>query len=163
MGALAVDMGFTQVSLSSSLMPMVKLVPRGYTAAADAYLTPHILAYVQRFKAGFEHGLEPPPPGAAAAAAAPSPPPSLLFMQSDGGLASAACFSGHRAVLSGPAAGVVGPVSGVPADTAGASKAPPSPPAPAPPPPEAPERPRSAGDAGAPLLLLPAALTTAPE
>ena len=32
-----------QVSLSSSVMPMVKMVPRGFTAAADAYLTPGIL------------------------------------------------------------------------------------------------------------------------
>lgn len=32
-----------QVSLSSAVMPMVKMVPRGFTAAADAYLTPGIL------------------------------------------------------------------------------------------------------------------------
>lgn len=36
-------MGLVQVSLSSVVMPMVKMVPRGFTAAADAYLTPHIL------------------------------------------------------------------------------------------------------------------------
>lgn len=42
-GELAKSMGFTQVSLSSEVMPMVKMVPRGYTAAADAYLTPHIM------------------------------------------------------------------------------------------------------------------------
>ena len=34
-----------QISLSSSVMPMVKMVPRGFTAAADAYLTPHIMRY----------------------------------------------------------------------------------------------------------------------
>lgn len=28
-------------------MPMVKIVPRGYTACADAYLTPHIKKYVE--------------------------------------------------------------------------------------------------------------------
>lgn len=28
-------------------MPMVKIVPRGYTACADAYLTPHIKKYIQ--------------------------------------------------------------------------------------------------------------------
>ena len=43
MGKLAKEMGFQQVSLSSEVMPMVKMVPRGYTAAADAYLTPHIM------------------------------------------------------------------------------------------------------------------------
>lgn len=32
-----------QVSLSHAVMPMVKMVARGFTAAADAYLTPHIL------------------------------------------------------------------------------------------------------------------------
>lgn len=42
-GAVAREMGFTQVSLSSEVMPMVKMVPRGFTAAADAYLTPHIM------------------------------------------------------------------------------------------------------------------------
>ena len=42
-GKLAKEMGFQQVSLSSEVMPMVKMVPRGYTAAADAYLTPHIM------------------------------------------------------------------------------------------------------------------------
>lgn len=45
-GQLAEDMGFTQVSLSSQVMQMVKMVPRGYTATADAYLTPHIMRYV---------------------------------------------------------------------------------------------------------------------
>ena len=35
-----------QVSLSSVVMPMVKMVPRGFTAAADAYLTPHIMRWV---------------------------------------------------------------------------------------------------------------------
>ena len=42
-GALACQLGFSQVSLSHEVMPMVKMVPRGFTAAADAYLTPHIL------------------------------------------------------------------------------------------------------------------------
>ena len=42
-GRLAEELGFTQISLSSVVMPMVKMVPRGFTAAADAYLTPHIL------------------------------------------------------------------------------------------------------------------------
>lgn len=42
-GKLAKSMGFKQISLSSQVMPMVKMVPRGYTAAADAYLTPHIM------------------------------------------------------------------------------------------------------------------------
>lgn len=44
--ALARSMGFAQVSQSSEVMPMVKVVPRGFTACADAYLTPHIIRYV---------------------------------------------------------------------------------------------------------------------
>ena len=95
-GALAASLGFTQVSLSSRVMPMVKIVPRGYTAAADAYLTPHIQAYIASFKAGFQGGLE------------EEGGTRLSFMQSDGGLSPVGSFSGHKAVLSGPAGGVVG-------------------------------------------------------
>jgi 5-oxoprolinase (ATP-hydrolysing) len=101
-GALCRRLGFTQVSLSHEVMPMVKAVPRGYTAAADAYLTPHILRYVADFKSGFEQGLESVLPGGKHC------PTRLSFMQSDGGLTPVQYFSGHRAVLSGPAAGVVG-------------------------------------------------------
>eukprot|EP00955_Chlamydomonas_euryale_P098301 365133-Chlamydomonas_euryale.AAC.6 len=39
-------------------MPMVKMVPRGFTAAADAYLTPHIMRYIQTFQSGFDEGLK---------------------------------------------------------------------------------------------------------
>lgn len=93
-GNLATSMGFTHVSLSHKVMPMVKMVPRGFTAAADAYLTPHIMRYVQAFEAGFDDGLLRGVP--------------VYFMQSDGGLAGADAFSGHRAILSGPAGGYVG-------------------------------------------------------
>lgn len=41
-GELAKLVGFTQVSLSHEIMPMARIVPRGFTACADAYLTPHI-------------------------------------------------------------------------------------------------------------------------
>eukprot|EP00775_Hariotina_reticulata_P006718 gene6718-6939_t len=92
-GQLATEMGFKQVSLSHAVMPMVKMVPRGFTAAADAYLTPHILRYVVAFQSGFDAGLD---------------KVQLLFMQSDGGLAPVNAFSGHKAILSGPAGGYVG-------------------------------------------------------
>ena len=45
-GMLAKELGFCQVSLSSEVMQMVKMVPRGFTATADAYLTPHIMRCV---------------------------------------------------------------------------------------------------------------------
>lgn len=54
MGQLAKDMGFSHVSLSSEVMPMVKAVPRGFTTAADAYLTPVISRYVESFRSGFD-------------------------------------------------------------------------------------------------------------
>jgi 5-oxoprolinase (ATP-hydrolysing) len=92
-GELAKELGFSHVALSHAVSPMVRMVPRGFTAAADAYLTPAIMRYVADFEAGFDAGLRSVP---------------VHFMQSDGGLADAAAFSGHRAVLSGPAGGYVG-------------------------------------------------------
>ncbi|EPY76320.1 5-oxoprolinase [Camelus ferus] len=92
-GTLARELGFTHVSLSSEAMPMVRIVPRGHTACADAYLTPTIQRYVQGFRCGFQGQLK---------------DVQVLFMRSDGGLAPLDSFSGSRAVLSGPAGGVVG-------------------------------------------------------
>jgi len=92
-GELAISMGFDQVSLSSQVIPMVKLVSRGDTTMVDSYLTPHIKSYLHSFKKGFADNLE---------------NTQLLFMQSDGGLALAEDFTGSRAILSGPAGGVVG-------------------------------------------------------
>jgi hypothetical protein len=46
-GQLARKAGFDDVSLSHQVMPMVRIVPRGFTACADAYLTPHIKKYLQ--------------------------------------------------------------------------------------------------------------------
>lgn len=48
-GELAKLAGFPQVSLSHEIMPMARIVPRGFTACADAYLTPHIKQYLQVF------------------------------------------------------------------------------------------------------------------
>ncbi|KAK9815723.1 hypothetical protein WJX72_008572 [[Myrmecia] bisecta] len=92
-GSVARQLGFRQVSLSSRVMQMVKMVPRGYTATADAYLTPHIMRYIETFQSGFDEGLR---------------DVQLSFMQSDGGLSPVASFSGHKAILSGPAGGYVG-------------------------------------------------------
>ncbi len=92
-GALARELGFTQISLSSEVMPRTRLLPRADTTLVDAYLTPAIRAYVQGFRRGFSDHLK---------------DTRLWFMQSDGGLAGADDFSGSRAILSGPAGGVVG-------------------------------------------------------
>ncbi|XP_074644558.1 5-oxoprolinase-like [Tubulanus polymorphus] len=92
-GILAKQMGFSHVSLSSDVMPMVRIVPRGYTACADAYLTPCIKSYVGGFSSGFKNDLK---------------DVKVLFMQSDGGLTPVQKFTGSRAILSGPAGGVIG-------------------------------------------------------
>jgi len=91
---LAQEIGFTHISLSSAIMPMIKMVPRGTSATADAYLTPCIKTYVDGFVSGFDENL--------------TKNVSLQFMQSDGGLVPVSHFSGLRAILSGPAGGVVG-------------------------------------------------------
>ncbi|KAF9878445.1 5-oxoprolinase [Colletotrichum karsti] len=91
---LARDMGF-DVSVSSELQPTIKMVSRGNSATADAYLSPLIKRYVENFGSGFKGGLD--------AVAG-----RLLFMQSDGGLCLWQKFSGLRAILSGPAGGVIG-------------------------------------------------------
>ncbi|KAL2813608.1 Hydantoinase B/oxoprolinase-domain-containing protein [Aspergillus granulosus] len=92
---IAKEIGFTQISLSSQLLPMIKMTSRGASATADAYLTPVIQRYIEGFRAGFKGGLR----GADT---------RCEFMQSDGGLATFDKFNGLRAVLSGPAGGVVG-------------------------------------------------------
>lgn len=94
-GDLAQQLGFS-VTLSSRLQPMIKIVPRGMSAAADAYLTPVIKTYIDSISKSFEGGLE----GQSHC--------RFEFMQSDGGLVDFRKFSGLKAILSGPAAGVVG-------------------------------------------------------
>ncbi|KAG5890200.1 hypothetical protein JTB14_010662 [Gonioctena quinquepunctata] len=92
-GKIAEEIGFSHVSLSHQVIPMVRIVPRGFTSCADAYLTPHVKRYVEGFSKGFKNNLE---------------GTRVLFMQSDGGLTPMQNFNGARAILSGPAGGVVG-------------------------------------------------------
>jgi 5-oxoprolinase (ATP-hydrolysing) len=103
-GKIAEETGFTHISLSSKLMPMIKLVPRATSATADAYLTPEIRRYIDGFTKGFEGGLG----SESVKYARGSKSARCEFMQSDGGLVDVAKFSGLRAILSGPAGGVVG-------------------------------------------------------
>lgn len=92
-GRIATEIGFSHITLSHQAMPMLRVVARGYTACAEAYLTPHVERYLKSFKRGFKHELS----GV-----------DVLFMQSDGGLTKMESFRGARAILSGPAGGVVG-------------------------------------------------------
>lgn len=103
-GRIAEDIGFHHVSLSHALLPMIKLVPRATSACADAYLTPAIKKYIAGFQAGFKVGL-----GTKSVKTHGSKEGARCeFMQSDGGLVDVDIFSGLRAILSGPAGGVVG-------------------------------------------------------
>ena len=54
---VARKVGFEQVSLSSRVMPRVKLVERGQTCCVDAYLNPHIFRYLASFVEGFDDQL----------------------------------------------------------------------------------------------------------
>ncbi|HVC61036.1 MAG TPA: hydantoinase B/oxoprolinase family protein [Acetobacteraceae bacterium] len=89
LAALAREVGFTQVSASHVVSPLLRLVPRGDTTVVDAYLSPILRRYVMQIEnelAGVR----------------------LYFMQSNGGLAEAHGFQGKDAILSGPAGGIVG-------------------------------------------------------
>ena len=86
---LARDTGFTQVSVSSEVSPLIRYVARGDTTVVDAYLSPVLRRYVDRVAAAL--------PGV-----------RLQFMQSSGGLTDAHVFQGKDSVLSGPAGGIVG-------------------------------------------------------
>lgn len=88
-GRLAARTGFPQISLSSEVSPLMKLVPRGDTAVVDAYLSPVLRRYVRHVADELRDV-------------------RLMFMQSNGGLAEAHQFRGKDAVLSGPAGGIVG-------------------------------------------------------
>lgn len=102
---LCEDSGFSQISASHRVSPLVKLVGRGDTAVVDAYLSPILSRYVSRVaqQLGVEanDGQNRPAAG---------PGPRLMFMMSSGGLTAADMFQGKDALLSGPAGGVVGMV-----------------------------------------------------
>ena len=131
-------LGFSQISVSHEVSPLIKLVGRGDTTVVDAYLSPILSRYVQGVAeelgvlsplegemaaqqpegvisegtARASNQVEPTPPGGFAATL-PSrgrESPRLMFMMSSGGLTAADMFQGKDALLSGPAGGVVGMV-----------------------------------------------------
>ena len=95
---LVKSIGFSQISVSHEVSPLVKLVGRGDTTVVDAYLSPILSRYVSRVA----RILGATPAGEAG--------PTLQFMMSSGGLTAADRFRGKDAILSGPAGGVVGMV-----------------------------------------------------
>ena len=86
---LAREAGFSQVSVSHRVAPEIKVVGRGDTTVADAYLNPLLRRYIETLRSGID------------------PAVTLRFMQSNGGLTDARRFAGKDAILSGPAGGVV--------------------------------------------------------
>jgi 5-oxoprolinase (ATP-hydrolysing) len=88
---LAEQVGFSQISISHQVSPLMKLVGRGDTTVVDAYLSPILRRYVDRV-AGELDGAR------------------IMFMQSNGGLTDAGLFQGKDSILSGPAGGIVGAV-----------------------------------------------------
>ena len=88
---LAREIGFTQISVSHEVSPLMKLVGRGDTTVVDSYLSPILQRYVERVSTELK-GIP------------------LLFMQSNGGLVDSRYFRGKDSILSGPAGGVVGAV-----------------------------------------------------
>ena len=89
--AVAKSIGFTQVSISHQVSPLIKFVSRGDTTVADAYLSPILNRYLEGLKTDLGET-------------------QLLFMQSNGGLVDKSLFKGKDSLLSGPAGGVVGAV-----------------------------------------------------
>lgn len=87
--AVAREMGFGCVSVSSEVCPLRKLTPRSDTTVADAYLQPVIRAYLDSIQAQM-------------------PDARLRVMTSAGGLVAAEKVMAKDTLLSGPAGGVVG-------------------------------------------------------
>ena len=88
---IAREENFNQISISHKVSPLIKLVGRGDTTVADAYLSPILRRYVNQVSEELKD----------------SKSTKLMFMQSNGGLTDAHLFQGKDALLSGPAGGVV--------------------------------------------------------
>lgn len=86
---IAREVGFVEISTSSRLSPLIKIVSRGDTTVVDAYLNPILRAYVQTLRKSLRNC-------------------TLRLMTSAGGLVDADRFVGKDSILSGPAGGVIG-------------------------------------------------------
>ncbi|HZW46343.1 MAG TPA: hydantoinase/oxoprolinase family protein, partial [Microvirga sp.] len=92
--AIAREVGFSQVSVSHEVSPLMKIVGRGDTTVVDAYLSPVLRRYVDQVASELGDRTD--------------RTARLMFMMSSGGLTDADLFHGRDAILSGPAGGVVG-------------------------------------------------------
>ena len=88
---IARKIGFTQITTGRDASPLMRVIPRMHTAAADAHISPVLARHIGGLAREFQNA-------------------KMMFMRSNGGLADAKHFRGKDAVLSGPAGGVVGMV-----------------------------------------------------
>jgi len=86
---LAKEVGFENISISSRIMPLIKIVSRGQTTVVDSYLYPILNQYISSLQS--ELGAIP-----------------IEFMQSSGGLTDSLSLTGKDSIMSGPAGGVIG-------------------------------------------------------
>ena len=76
---IAREVGFTQVSVSHEVSPLMKLVGRGDTTVVDAYVSPILRRYVDQVASSLGDV-------------------RLMFMQSNGGLTDARFFQGKDSI-----------------------------------------------------------------
>ncbi|MEQ9408149.1 MAG: hydantoinase B/oxoprolinase family protein [Fuerstiella sp.] len=86
---LVAELGFSEISRSSEVSPLIRFVPRCDTTVLDAYLNPVLRLYLDRIRAQL--------PGS-----------DVQVMTSVGGLVDSHAFRGRDCILSGPAGGIVG-------------------------------------------------------
>ena len=84
------ELGFTHVSISSELAPLIKILPRAETAVANAYLHPVMQSFIDHIQGKV------------------GPDAKLLTMTSAGGLEPTETYRPKDSLLSGPAGGVSG-------------------------------------------------------
>ena len=90
------EIGFTQISVSHQVSPLMKLISRGDTTVVDAYISPILRRYVDQVTNQLNNNEK--------------SSIKIMFMQSNGGLTNADNFQGKDSLLSGPAGGIVGAV-----------------------------------------------------
>ena len=86
---IAKSQGFSNISVSNEIIPLIKIVGRGQTTVVDSYLYPILHSYIL----SIEEKLGGIP---------------IEFMQSSGGLTDSLSLNGKDALMSGPAGGVIG-------------------------------------------------------
>ncbi|MDK2820041.1 MAG: hypothetical protein PWP31_6 [Clostridia bacterium] len=99
---IAKKIGFTHISVSHEVSPLMKIVSRGDTTVADAYLSPVLKKYINNVISELV--------GNNQSEEYKDLKNRLMFMQSNGGLIESVNFRGKDSILSGPAGGIIGAV-----------------------------------------------------